>query len=220
MRIILAGFDGTGKTLTSRSLRYLLSKLYGINPNIMWVKSSHGIAYIVEYIFRHSRSCTTYVINPHGIRVYRTNRNCYRRLGSLWLILEFLGLLYVIFESLINRFSHKVVIFERSFIDTVVSITYKLGNIMWYYNSFLGRMLHKWINDYGVGYLLDSSVNDIISRRHDIEYTTEEIIYLRAIYRVLARIYNYRIMENKGSDLKNLLKIINYIVVVECKDKL
>ncbi len=217
MRICIAGVDGSGKTLLARGLCYKLV-LRRSRCWIHWVKGIHGPAYLLKSLYLLSPMLShEYIINPTGVKIRRFRYRFLRKMKPLYMLLEFLGLLYITFFIKLAEIAYGTVILERSFLDTIVFLSHILNEHNWFAKGFLGRFLNRMLHTCNCRLYVYASPERVLKRRPNIEYTSDELGHIYALYNVLARIYRFNIIINNTDNYTDMARYLRKITEI-CYD--
>ena len=183
--INITGIDGSGKTTMARLLTKQL-RSEDAKTRYVWIKSLHTLAYFISRIFE-SRGWHRLVKNPNNTIVFRFELPNSKSAEKIWQIIEFISVLpWIIVKVNLAIFFGFTVVADRYTLDTIVSVAMRTRSPS-FVASFLGKLLLKMMPKDAVIIYLDVDLHTILKRRHDIEYTADEIQGQIALYRLLAK---------------------------------
>ena len=209
MILVLTGVDGSGKTTIAREItKHLVTK--GFKVRMVWVKSLHTLAYLI-YVFYSKLWGIEYIVNPTGRIVEHYCTQWMRKLGTLWIIIEFISVIpWIIIVYLYNIMGY-LVICDRFLIDFLVTVSLRSRNILWPWRSIIGKFLLK-IQSRNPTIHLYISIPTILQRRPNIEYTHKELLYSVILYHSIAKYVNTYEVRTENKPLKIVThEIINYL---------
>ncbi|MEM2507191.1 MAG: hypothetical protein QXF61_09145, partial [Nitrososphaeria archaeon] len=156
------GPDGSGKSTHVNILLKVFRKR-NVKAKKCWVRSPHTLAFLLWRLFVKIGFCRS-VYNPLGtpFKFPAVDRNEMLRL--LWGLVEFFGILPMVFKIRIMMFKGYKLIAERYILDSVVTIAYFI-NDMSFLKSRLARLLFNFIPKNTVFIFLDSDYQTIFRRR-------------------------------------------------------
>jgi len=204
--IVITGIDGSGKTTIAKILaHYLMSKNYRVR--ILWIKSLHTLSYLIYTFFKKTWG-VEYIINPNRVIVEHYMTKYMKKLGRIWVLIEYISLLPWI--TILNILKHTgyTIICDRYLIDFLATVSLRISNPLWWLHSILARhllalqMKEKTIH-------LNITIETALKRRKDIEYTLKELKTLQLLYKTIAKTvkaYNVKAEQDKLSTIKNVLK--------------
>ncbi len=208
-KIAFSGLDGVGKTLYSRIIAYILASK-GLKVKIIWVKSLHTLAYVLYMFFRRI-GVNEWIINPNGVVVEHYSSPVIRRLNRLWSLIEFLSIIPWLIVIGIYKLLGYTVILDRYLYDFLIVVGIRIGNPLWFTQSIIGKTMYLHAKKTKT-VVLDAPLKIIMKRRVDIEYTLEELLIQRALYRLLARINEDLLLETSCSKSVVLKKLWSAVV--------
>ena len=182
--INVTGIDGSGKTTIARLLiKQLRSE--DIKTRYVWIKSLHTLAYLISRIFE-SRGWRRLVKNPNNTIVSRFELPNSRSAEKIWSIIEFISVLpWIIVKVNLAIFFGFTVVSDRYTIDSIISIAMRTRSPS-FVESFLGKLLLRMMPKEAAVIYLDVDLDTVLKRKHDIEYTADEIQGQIVLYRLLA----------------------------------
>jgi len=156
------GPDGAGKSTHARMLVSYLQKR-GIPARIWWVRSPHTVAFVFWRLFVRIGFYRV-ATNPFGVPVKLPAVNRNKTLRLIWSILEFLGVLPLVFRTHLRMFMGQKLVAERYLLDTVTTIAYFEDDVN-FLDSCFSRFLLKSIPRDTIFIFLDSDFKTIFQRR-------------------------------------------------------
>lgn len=196
--IIFFGADGAGKTTQARLLmKYLRS--HKSRPRLAWLRARHSLAFLLACFFVRFGH---YQIEkaPSGVKFKTVSSRLLVRLQPLWGAIEFASVLpWIFLRVYFPKFLGYTVVAERYVIDTVVHLSYWLGND--FLQNFLSRVLLGFIPQGSMLVHLDAETQVLLERsaRAKDNIASSFIIYQRRIYQTIA--------ENLGAITVNTSKL-------------
>jgi thymidylate kinase len=202
--ILLTGIDGSGKTTVAYLvIRYLESN--GVRTRYAWVKSFHSLSYIVSNMLRNTRLWCT-VINPTGMQVRQFDPTYSKPFQKLWYLLELISVLpWIIVRIYLPLLARITVVADRYVPDTIVTISVRMKQPD-FHRSFIGRLLSSLIPKGTVMVHLDASIDTVINRKPDIEYTRSQIVSQIKMYKLLAKKLSAFTVDTSKLDAKQTLE--------------
>lgn len=156
------GPDGSGKSTQARMLvRYLKER--GVPARIWWVRSPHTLAFVLWSLLIRIGFYRV-AINPFGVHVKLPAVNLNKTLRLIWSIVEFIGVLPLVFITHLQIFLGHKLVAERYLLDTVTTIAYFEDDVN-FIDSFFSKFLLKSIPKGTVFIFLDSDFETIFKRR-------------------------------------------------------
>ena len=204
--VMVTGIDGSGKsTLTKLLVKQLKMRNYRVS--YVWIKSLHSFVFLVNS-FLKTVTLEKPVLNPHGVIISRFEPTDYRALNRLWVFLEFISVLpWISLRVYLPIIFGFIVVADRYVIDTIVTISIRIKELN-FANSFFGRLLLKMIPKETIIIHLDVDLCTVLRRRHDIEYTLEEIENQIMLYRKLAKRLNAYNMNTAKLSIEESLDLV------------
>lgn len=208
--INITGIDGSGKTTMTRFLTKQL-RSEDIKTRYVWIKSLHTLAYLISRIFE-SRGWHRLVKNPNNTIVSRFELPNSRSAEKIWSIIEFISVLpWIIVKVNLAIFLGFTVVADRYTIDSVISIAMRTRSPS-FVESFLGKLLLRMIPKEAAVIYLDVDLHTVLKRRHDIEYTTDEIQGQIVLYRLLAEKMGAYLIDTTMLSIEDVeTKVVDYI---------
>lgn len=208
--INITGIDGSGKTTMTRFLTKQL-RSEDIKTRYVWIKSLHTLAYLISRIFE-SRGWHRLVKNPNNTIVSRFELPNSRSAEKIWSIIEFISVLpWIIVKVNLAIFFGFTVVSDRYTIDSIISIAMRTRSPS-FVESFLGKLLLRMIPKEAAVIYLDVDLHTVLKRRHDIEYTTDEIQGQIVLYRLLAEKMGAYLIDTTMLSIEDVeTKVVDYI---------
>jgi len=208
--IVITGVDGAGKSTIARLLKRELL-LRGYNVRIVWVKSLHTLAYLTYLLFSKVKG-KEYVKNPCNKVVEHYVTTWMKKLGKVWLLIEFVSILPWILLKVEAPSKFRTIICDRYIPDFLATASLRIGEPLTPWKSLIGKFLRALQQKCEVT-LLDINYRTVLKRRPDIEYTEEELKKLIVIYRVLAREQRAKVVNTATNGVKETLRqVVEYLV--------
>lgn len=208
--INITGIDGSGKTTMARFLtKHLRSE--DVKTRYVWIKSLHTLAYFISRIFE-SRGWRRLVKNPNNTIVFRFELPNSRSAEKFWQIIEFISVLpWIIVKVNLAIFFGFTVVSDRYTIDSIISIAMRTRSPS-FVESFLGKLLLRMIPKEAAVIYLDVDLHTVLKRRHDIEYTADEIQGQIVLYRLLAEKMGAYFIDTRMLSIEDVeKKVVDYI---------
>lgn len=178
------GADGVGKTTQARMLLYYLKKK-GINVKLVRIRSGRTLSSIL-YMFLKKINSNLIEVGEDG-RVIRLKmiRNKIDR--QLWSLLEFISMIPpILLGVFIPLALNKTVIAERYIFDAIATLAYLINDLKWT-DSFLAKLLFKFIPKNTIFIHLDASYTSIQKRKNSHADPKEYIDFQRRTYSNFAK---------------------------------
>ncbi len=200
--IVFFGSDGAGKTTQAN---YLLEYLYTqkCRPKLAWIRGRHLLAFVLAYFFvklgyRHLRV---------GGKQEVFDPNLLPRLKALWGVIELTSVIpWALFRVHLPRLLGYTVVAERYLVDTVVYLSYWLGE--GYLHSFGARLLLGLIPAGSMLFHFDADTRVLLERAKDDVVTEDFIIFQHRVYLVLARMLGAITIDTAKYDKKEAFQRI------------
>jgi len=156
------GPDGSGKTTQVKILVDFLQKK-GVRVKKCWVRSPHTIAFVLWMILVKIGFYRV-VLNPFDVPTKLPAIDRTRALRSFWTIVEFLGVLPIIWRVHISILNGYRIVAERFVLDTIVTVAYFIDDFNFLRGS-ISRLLLRCIPKNTVFVFLDADYHTIYRRR-------------------------------------------------------
>ena len=208
--INVTGIDGSGKTTMARFLTKQL-RSEDVKTRYVWIKSLHTLAYLISRIFE-SRGWHRLVKNPNNTIVSRFELPNSRSAEKIWSIIEFISILpWIIVKVNLAIFFGFTVVSDRYTIDSIISIAMRTRSPS-FVESFLGKLLLRMIPKEAAVIYLDVDLDTVLKRKHDIEYTADEIQGQIVLYRLLAEKMGAYLIDTTMLSIEDVeKKVVDYI---------
>ena len=156
------GPDGAGKSTQVKMLVSYL-KRRGVPARIWWVRSPHTVAFVFWRLLVRIGFYRV-AMNPFGVSVKLPAVNQNKMLRLFWSIIEFLGVLPLVFRTRLHILRGHKLVAERYLLDTVTTIAYFEDDVN-FICGFVSKLLLKSIPKGTVFIFLDSDFETIFQRR-------------------------------------------------------
>ena len=208
--INVTGIDGSGKTTTTRLLAKQL-RSENVKTRYVWIKSLHTVAFFISQIFV-SRGWYRLVKNPNTTTVSRFELPTSKYAEKIWQIIEFVSILpWIIVKVNLAIFFGFTVVSDRYTIDSIISIAMRTRSPS-FVESFLGKLLLRMMPKEAAVIYLDVDLHTVLKRRHDIEYTADEIQGQIVLYRLLAEKMGAYLIDTTMLSIEDVeKKVVDYI---------
>jgi len=201
--IFLSGVDGSGKTTLATSLVKALENK-GLEANYVWYRWTAFFSYPLLALCR-----ALGYTKRNGYLVLRE----YHRNGAIATLWAFLYPLDYVLCSLAKirtmRKKNSVTVFDRFVPDIIADVIFQTRiNIL---KNFVGKiLLYHLKRENFLGIILDVNEEVAISRKDDIPYRNY-VEFRRPIYRILAHMMGWRILDGCRPVEENVRKILEMI---------
>jgi len=207
--ITLTGIDGSGKTVIARTIATLLLKRR-FKVKILWIKSLHTLAYLTYCFFRKTWGIE-YVLNPRNRVVEHFVTQYMGKMGKLWGLIEFISIIPWILVANILKHINYIVICDRYLADFLATVSLRIRDPLWWAKSIPGKFLLTLQSKTQTVHL-KISVNTVLERKPDVEYSLNELKTLIATYRIIAKTINAVEVVNENRNLGEVVEeVINYL---------
>ena len=208
--IVITGVDGAGKSTIARMLKHELS-LRNYDVRIVWIKSLHTLAYLIYLLFSKVKG-KEYIKNPNNIVVEHYVTTWMRKLGKVWLLIEFISVLPWILLRVEVPSKFKTIICDRYIPDFLATASLRISKPSIPWKSSIGKFLRRLQQKYKT-VLLDIEYEIVLKRRPNVEYTEEELKKLIAIYRLLVKEQEAKVINTVRNSVEETLRqVIEYLV--------
>ena len=201
--IFLSGIDGSGKTTLAKSLVEAL-KNKGIEVNYVWYRWTAFFSYPLLALCR----ALGYTKRQRYLVVREYHRNV--AIATLWAILYPLDyVLCSLAKIRIMRKANSVIVFDRFIPDMIADVIFQTRiNIL---KRFVGKIIISHLKrENFLGIILDVNEEVAISRKDDIPHRNY-VGFKRPIYRMLAHMMGWRVLNGCRSVEENVTEILEMI---------
>ena len=179
--IYFFGPDGTGKT-THAELVSLYLKRKGYRTWRTSIKQHHTFSYLLLRLINAGKNPSVQAVSYYGF-----NDELKQRIKTPWKILELVSLLPAIFYRVhLPLLLGYVVICDRYVLDTLVTLSYFLGDRKLILSIF-ARLLATLIPKNTLLFYMTADTEVILRRKRDEPLTPQLINYYKRAYNVLIR---------------------------------
>ncbi len=181
------GADGVGKTTQAQMLVDQLRQK-GVRSKLIRLRSGRTLAFILYLLYkRYGSSRVQLGGDGRVLRVY-TIRSRFDR--HMWSLIEFSSMLPLIFQKVLYPLARgNIVVAERYMIDAIATISYFVNDPSWP-NSFMARLLIRFIPPNSILIRLDAPFETIAKRKGKGVDPREYIEFQRRTYSAFAKVMN------------------------------
>jgi len=201
--IFLSGIDGSGKTTLAKSLVEALENK-GFEVDYVWYRWTAFFSYPLLALCR----VLGYTKKKGYLVVREYHRNA--AIAALWAILYPLDYtLCSLAKIRITRKANSVIVFDRFIPDIIADVIFQTRiNIL---KKFVGKIILSHLKkEIFLGIILDVNEEVAISRKDDIP-NQNYVEFKRPIYRILAHMMGWRILDGCNSVDENVRRILEMI---------
>lgn len=179
--IVFFGSDGAGKTTQATYLLDYL-RIRKRRPKLAWIRGRHLLAFVLANFFVRLGYRQLNVRN----RQETFDPNLLPNIKALWNLIELASVIpWVLFRVYLPSFLGYTVVAERYLVDTVVYLSYWLGED--YLHSLSARILLGLIPADSLLIHFDAEIRVLLRRASDDVVTEDFIIFQKRVYRILAK---------------------------------